>query len=79
MGLDEPVIEFHNKLKIELYFTLIDLLYSQLEDRVSDHILDMVKEMSYFTHTGVLVTIANNVFPENIKTLFEFIIWTTAL
>lgn len=32
----------------------------------------MVKKMSYFMHTGVLPTIANNIFSENIKTLCEF-------
>ena len=79
LGLDEPIIDINNKLKIELYFKLLDSLYAQLEDRFSDHSLDMVKEMSYFTHTGVLAKIANNIFPENIKTLCEFYDWDNSI
>ena len=35
---------------------MVESLHVQLEGRFSDHSLDMIKEMSYFTHTPVSYT-----------------------
>ena len=54
LTLDEAIRNPILKMKVEVFFQVIDSLLSQIEDRFSEHSRTMIREMSIFTHQGVL-------------------------
>lgn len=75
IGVDEPILQIKKKLKVELYFKLVDSLYNQLEDRFPDHSLKMVQQMNNFTHTGVLEINKKPISTINVAELCAFYKW----
>ena len=60
LSVDEAPTDPIAKLRVDVYFPLLDSLTLQLQDRFPESSLNIVKQMTYFSHEG-LMKIAENV------------------
>lgn len=77
LSIDEKIDDPVKKMKVEVYFLVLDSLLSQLNDRFPDSSLAMVKQMSYFSHGGIMkiaheLETGKDFNPDKIKELCEY-------
>ncbi|KAJ8892615.1 hypothetical protein PR048_005196 [Dryococelus australis] len=77
LSIDETINNAMKKMKTEIYYIVLNSLLSQLNDRFSDNSLAMVKQMSHFSHGGIMkithqLETGKGFNPDMIKELCEY-------
>jgi len=50
LNLNEPIVDLIQNLKVNVYFTIIDIVSKQISDRFNDHSIPLFKDLALFLH-----------------------------